>query len=53
MDYFREARFLGPIAAIIPKPRSMSALACWRQPRITPGKGRRILADLRVAILYQ
>jgi len=24
----------------------MSALACWRQPRITPGKGRRILADL-------
>ena len=30
----------------------MSALACWRQPRITPGKGRRTLADLRVAILF-
>jgi hypothetical protein len=27
-------------------------IGCWRQPRITPGKGRRILVDLRVAILF-
>jgi hypothetical protein len=33
-------------------PGSMSALACWRQPRITPGKGGRTLADLRLAILF-
>ena len=30
----------------------MSDSACWRQPRITPGKGRRTLADLRVAIQF-
>src|SRR5271167_4172187 len=30
----------------------MSALARWRQPRITPGKGRWILADLRVEIQF-
>ena len=24
----------------------------WRQPKVTPGKGRRTLADLRVAILF-
>ncbi|WP_221304826.1 hypothetical protein, partial [Tunturiibacter gelidoferens] len=25
---------------------------CLRQPKVTPGKGRRTLADLRVAILF-
>ena len=50
---YPSSRFLGNLPKTqIDLNRSMSAKACWRQPRITPGKGRRTLADLRVAILF-